>query len=345
MGQAVQYPSARPWSIARHATIVSTGMFVPERVVTNDDIIHRYNLLATDRAVQFATGIRERRWDDRDRSAADFLAEATRQCLDRAGVRLEQVDRVIYSRLVGDHFVPATSVGMLRKMGSGKGIPAFDLCAACSGFLHALDMAIRYIDSGDDYVLILVGAAASKSPTTSNKKDTRTIFLMGDGVVAVLLGPSSKEHFICSYVYSDPTHYKVAYIPFGSHLLNVSRKFNDEIFNMQIPNGKAIYDTAVAAASRTLGPLLEMSGLRLDDIDLFVTSDQTTQVWEGQLRALRIPREKSVSCFSKYGNTVAAMTALNLEELITSGRLQRGMLVLMMAHGAGSSGGGLVFRY
>ena len=114
---------------------------------------------------------------------------------------------------------------------------------------------------------------------------------------------------------------------------------------MKIADGNLVQQSAVEYAKVISGKLLSVTGLSLADLDFFVTSDQSTRIWEAQLQALGIPAAKSLSLFYKYGNTVAAMSPLNLNGLIEDGRLKRGDLVMMMAHGAGASSGGMIFRY
>ena len=345
MLSTLNYPDCKPLNIQRYARVLATSVCVPKQVVTNDDIIRRYDLIATDRAVQYSLGIQERRYADQDAYVSDLLSQAARQCLERANMRPDQIDRVIYTKLMGDQMVPATSLKVLEKLGIRRGIPAFDILAACSGFVHLMDMAIRYIDSGDDIVLILGGDISSGLANTKNKKDTRTIFLQGDAVVGMLLGVSETQHFLASYLYTDHTYFDFSYIPFGTELLNKSKAFNNEMFNMQMPNGMIIHESVVDSCVLVAHKLLEQTGLTLDDIDIFITSDQTTFTWKAQLEKMNVPVEKSTSQFFRYGNTVAALSPINLHEMIDTGRLKRGMTVLFMAHGAGASGGGLIFTY
>ena len=339
------YPPSRPLAIDRYARILSTGVRVPDHVVTNDDIIKRYDLIATDRAVQYAIGIQERRYADPDALVADLLYDVAQDCLAEAGIAPEQLDRVLYTKLLGDQIVPATSIQVLERLGVRQGIPAFDIAAACSGFVHLMDMAIRYIDSGDDYVLILGGDITSRLANTQSKKDTRTIFLQGDAVVGMVLGVTDAQRFMASYLYTDNTYFEYSCIPFGTEMLNKTRAFDNALFNMQMPDGMVVHQAVVDCSAIVAAKLLEQTDLTLADIDVVVFSDQTTLTWEAQLQALGVPKEKSTSQFVRYGNTVAALSPINLHEMIVTGRLQRGMTVLLMAHGAGASGGGLIFRY
>lgn len=346
MEKEIKFPEIRPLKIDRYARIVSTGVGLPKRVVSNQDIIDEYNIIATDRAVEYSLGIKERRWSSFDEKVEDLMALAASQCLERAGIDLDKVDRVIYTKLFGDYQVPAASIGLLKKLNAKKGTPAFDICSACSGFMHAMDLAMRYIASGDDYVLIFGGSVMAKCCQLWKNPDPKTVFLFGDAIVAMLLGYSEVKSIMASYLLTNHFLYDNAKINFGTSSLHQGMETLDHsIFYMRISDGNVV-STSSAQHSRIIADkLLSETGLTLEDIDYFVTSDQSTKIWEAQLKELGIPKEKSVSLFYKHGNTVAAMSPLNLNELIVSGRLKRGDLVMMQAHGAGASSGGMIFRY
>lgn len=343
-GSDLIYPEATPFDIDRHGQIIATGSYVPEKVVTNDDIIKEHDVFATARAVEFATGVKERRQVAEGETISDLLTKAARKCLDKAGIPPEKLDRIIYSKLVGEKIVPGTSLKVLKNLGVRTGIPAYDITGACSGFAHTLDLALRMIDSGDDYILILTGARGSGIYETF-KKDAQIIFLLGDGACAVLVGPSDKKRFTNSYLYTNNGHFDVSYIPLGTALASGREAFTDDFLNMRMTDGKMLNLSAMESAEITTRKLLEDANLTIDDIDIFITSDQTPHLWKSILQAVNCPEEKSLCMSRVYANTVAAMTPLILDELIESGKLQRGMRVLMMAHGAGSSGGGFIFEY
>lgn len=342
----ISFPDIKPLRVNRYAKILSTGVGVPKKVMTNQSIIDKYNYVATDRAVQFSIGIKERRWVSEDETFEGLMAEAITQCLERANVSIEEVDRIIYTKLIGVQNVPASAVTVLKKLGTGKGIPGFDVTCACSGFVHVMDMAIKYIATGDDYVLILGGGISSKRTQQCKSPSTKTVFLFGDGIVAMLLGPSDTEHFFSSFIFTNHKLYDNAFIPCGTTMMAKGfRDTEDDILTMKIVDGKVILDSAVEYTKIIAEKLLSMAGMTLDDVDYFITSDQSTRIWEAQVKALGIPFEKSLSLFERYGNTVAAMSPLILNELITTKRIKRGDVVMMLAHGAGASSGGLLFRF
>jgi len=346
MDREINFPEIRPLNIDRYARIVSTGIGLPKSVVTNQDIIDEFNMIATDRAVQFSLGIKERRWSDFGEKVEDLMMAAASQCLERANISIEKVDRVIFTKLFGDYQVPANSIGLLKKFDVRKGIPAFDICSACSGFMHAMDLAIRYIATGDGYVLILGGSVMAKCIRLWKKPDPKTVFLFGDAIVAMLIGYSEIKSFMASYLLTNHYLYENAKINFGTEFLREGMKnLEPNIFFMRISDGNVVFNSSAKHSKIIAEKLLNETGLSIEDIDYFVTSDQSTKIWEGQLEALKIPKDKSESLFYKYGNTVSAMSPLILDELIVSGRLKRGDIVMMQAHGAGASSGGMIFKY
>lgn len=344
-GSSKEYPAGRALDVSRHAMMLATGAALPEEIVTNENLIGELDLVASDRAVQFSLGIRERRRAARGVPVSKYLCDAARQCIERAGIHPEQIDRIVYCRLFGDHSVPATSLRVLQRLGVRRGIPAMDISAACSGVLHAIDVAISAINAGDDYVLVLGGDISVGRPEARREVDTRTAFLNGDGFAAVLLGPSDRPHFKCRYFYTDSDLYELASIPFGSVIANGSMDFSPDVLNLAMPDGRKIHKSVLESCAILSRRLLELAGMTMANIDFFITSDQTRLVWQDQVKMLGLSESQSVSCFHKYGNTVAAMVPLNLNEAIETGKLKRGMTVMMMGHGAGASGGGFIFTY
>lgn len=166
-----------------------------------------------------------------------------------------------------------------------------------------------------------------------------------DAVGAAILGVSATQKFRCSYFYTDSSIGDFATIPFGSKVLNAEQVVQRQLFNLIMPDGQRIHQSVLDSCRLIADQLLALAGMTISEIDFFITSDQTALVWKDQVALLGFKPEQSVSCFHKYGNTVAAMAPLNLHEAIVTGKLQRGMTVMMMAHGAGASGGGVIFEY
>jgi 3-oxoacyl-[acyl-carrier-protein] synthase-3 len=345
VGSTKQYPPGRPLVLRRHARIAGTGASLPEEVVTNQALIDELGVNATARAVEYSIGIRERRRGSLDVACAGYLVQAAKTCLARANVNPSDVDRVIYARLFGDHAVPATAMQVHRQLGLRRNVPVMDISAACSGFLHAMDLGLGFINAGDERVLILGGDRGALSGAAPVAKDTRTVFLNGDGFAAALLEATDEPLFKSRYFYTDSDLSDFAYVPFGTEMLNGSQAFGPAMLALTMPDGRRIHQSVLDSCRVITQNLLALAGLTIDQIDFFITSDQTHLVWKDQLKLLGLPESKSVSCFPKYGNTVAAMVPLNLDEAVTTGALQRGMTVMLIGHGAGASGGGFIFRY
>ena len=345
IGSTMSYPGFRPFRHQRYAQLLSTGAGMPSTVVGNQDLIDGMDLIASDRAIQFSIGIRERRHISPGTRPSTYLTRAAWECLDRANVAPEKINRIIYARLAGDQTIPSTSLAILEKLGVHRGIPVMDVSVACSGFVHATELALNCINSGDDYVLVLGGDRAAVDVDTNIEKDTRTVFLNGDGFAAALYGVSDTQKFFGRYFYTDSSIGDFAYIPFGTCTLTDAHNPGQEEFVLRMPNGPDIHQSIIDSTRIISSRLLQMCSRTIDDIDFFISSDQTAMAWRAQLQTLGLPESKSCSCFHKYGNTVAAMVPLNLNEALITGKLQKGMTVLLMGHGAGASGGGFIFEY
>jgi 3-oxoacyl-[acyl-carrier-protein] synthase-3 len=345
IGSQKQYPPGRPLFLARNARIAGTGASLPDEVVSNQALIDELGLNATARAVEYSIGIRERRRGRMDVTCAEYLAHAGQVCLERAGVTPQEVDRVIYARLFGDHLIPATATQVHARLGLRAGIPMMDISAACSGFMHALDLALGAINAGDERVLVLGGDRGALAGFMPVSRDTRTAFLNGDGFAAALLEVSDQPLFKARYFYTDSDLKDFAYVPFGTEMLNGAQDFGPGMLALTMPDGRRIHQSVIDSCRIISERLLALAGLSIEQIDFFITSDQTHHVWKDQLKLLSLPESKSVSCFPHYGNTVAAMAPLNLNQAIVTGALRRGMTVMMMGHGAGASGGGFIFTY
>ena len=342
----MKYPGPLSMEYRHFARIAATGKGYPAQVLTNDDIIKRFNLMATDRAVRYSVGIEERRIARPDELSSDLLYQAAAECFSRCDVQPGQIDRIIYAKMLGDHCFPATSLQLLKKLGVRRGIPCMDIASACSGFIHALDMALRYINAGEDYILVMGGVKSPFGMELNLPPDTTTVFLPGDAVAGCIVEKSATRHFLASYLYTDSSYYDYSTMEFGSRYLN-ARDFKAEpmVFSMEMPSGSVVHQAILDTSKIVVDNLLREAGLTIGDIDIFATSDQTTMAWKEQCRVLGITEEKSISLFSKLGNTVAAMAPLNLNGLVENGKLKRGMTVLLTAHGAGASGGGFIFTY
>ena len=187
--------------------------------MTNQDIIDKYDYVATDRAIQFSIGIKERRWVSEDESFEGLMAEAITQCLERANVNIEEVDRIIYTKLLSVQNIPASTVAVLKKLGVKKGIPGFDVTCACSGFVHVMDMALKYIATGDDYVLILEGEYHLKGYSSAKIQVPNSIFIWGWYCCKCFCSPSKTKHF-SHLIFLPTTNYMITLYSLWNHYVS-----------------------------------------------------------------------------------------------------------------------------
>ncbi len=326
----------------RRAKIHAVGTYVPERIVTNDDL--SLNLDTSDEWISTRTGIRERRIASDAEAASDLGAGAARRALKAAAVSPDQLDLIITASLSPDMLFPATASLISGLIGAGAAA-AFDLSAACTGFIYALAVGESFIVSGRAEKVLVIGAdAVSKMIDWS---DRGTAVLFGDAAGAVLLGPAAEgeEGIIGFDLGNDPAGAGELSLPAGGSRLPASEETVAGGQHFLRMNGPEVFRFAtriVAASSRRV---VEQHGLRMEDIDIFIPHQANIRIIDAAARKLRIAPEKVFSNIERYGNTSCASIPLCLDEAERQGRLKRGDLVLMTGFGAGLSWGSCIVRW
>jgi 3-oxoacyl-[acyl-carrier-protein] synthase-3 len=237
-----------------------------------------------------------------------------------------------------------------RKLNSQVAFHAVDIEGGINSFLHAIDLATRYISTTqgkEQYILILSGGI---HVTPISKTDPRLAFLFGDGASAILLAVADEPHFLASYIYTNYEYYDTA----GSRMLKmdewVSEKIYDKgeyelLYNLyRMDNWKESLDFYLQAAEVTRENLLQESGLTMKDIDLVLVTENNKKIRDLTLEKLGVPEEKSLTVIHEYGNTMSAMLPILMNQAFSEGRLKQGMNIMLISHGEGASGGGMIYR-
>lgn len=350
MSSDFQFPAYKKRNIRRFCKIIATASFMPERIVTNQAIIDENKLSVTDAVIRKSIGVEERRTVALGVTDSDVLVEAAKRCLEQAGLQPEDVSKMLVNKFLGDNILPMTAAQVQKKLGSQLAFHAVDIEGGINAFLTSLDLATRYISTTDDAaqkILILSGGAQS---IAVGKTDPRVAFLFGDGAGAVLLAPSTEEHFLASYLYTNYEYYDVA----TSRKLKMDPTLSDKIYEeqqysllynlYQMDNWKEAADFYVQAARVTSHFLLAESGLSMTDIDMILVTENNRKIRELTLEALGVPEEKSLSVFRAYGNTMSAMLPILLDKAFREQRLQTGQTIMLISHGEGASGGGMIYK-
>jgi len=320
---------------------VSTGRYLPDNVVTNRDLEAMVD--TSDEWIVARTGIRERRIAPPEMTAADMGAGAARIAMERAGVAPEDVDILIVSTATPDRWLPATACDIQALIGVTKAV-AFDVGAACSGFLYALTVAEGYVSSGRGKIALVV--ATEKLSSIVDWEDRSTCVLFGDGAGAVVVRESAEGRGILgTHHQSDGNLADLLYRPAGGAKIPMDEDVLKNRSHLLRMSGREIFKHAVRAMAESAGQALELSGWGLEDVDLVVPHQANIRIIKATARYAGLPMEKVFINVDRYGNMSSATIPVAMDEAIEEGRLQPGMNLLLVAFGAGLTWGALAVRW
>ena len=321
--------------------IASTGRFLPDNVVTNDDLAQRMD--TSDEWIRTRTGIRERRLAPNGMHAADLGAAAARQAMERASVEPGEVDILLLSTATPDRWLPSTACDTQARLGCDNAV-AFDLVAACSGHLYGLSMAEGYLAAGRGEVALVV--SAEKMSAILDWDDRTTAVLFGDGAGATVLRPSngSGQGILSSHLQSDGNLAELLYRPGGGAVDPISQAVLDEGRHLLKMQGREIFKNAVRQMSESCDIAMRRAGLTADDIDLLVPHQANIRIIEATAKYSGIEMDRVFVNVDRYGNVSSATVPIALDEAIEEGKAGAGSNVLLVAFGAGLTWGAMVIR-
>jgi len=349
--------------LGRAVTITGLGTYVPDKIVTNDDLSE--SLQTSDEWIRQRTGIGERRIAEPGVCSSDLGVMAARDALADAGVEPGAVDLVITASISPDQIMPATAARVAHSAGC-ENAGAFDVQAGCAGFVYGLSMATGAVASGIRDNVLVVGAEAISR--IIDWEDRSTAILFGDGAGAALVsavpgggvaGPGRDGSISSGAAGAEPERLGILgfdlggdgsgadalSIPAGGSRMPAScETVQDRQHYLQM-NGKEVYKFATRVVTKSAGAVLHRCGYTVDDIDLFVPHQANLRIIEGAVAKLGLPWEKVYTNLQKYGNTSSASIPLCLREARADGRLKEGDLVLLMGFGAGLSWGACLMRW
>jgi 3-oxoacyl-[acyl-carrier-protein] synthase-3 len=344
------FPELRPRRIRQHSRILATAAYLPERVVTNQQIIDANHLPVTDVAIRKTLGVETRRVAPEGVADSDLLAMAAQRCLEQAGLQPDQLDKILVTKLLGDHVLPMTASLVQRKLQCRVAMHAVDVEGGVNAFLHAVDLATRYISTTaakEQYILILSGGLHN---LPVSKTDPRVAFLFGDAAAALLLGVAAEPHCLASYSYTNYDYFDAA----GTKTLIIDQEISDRLFEQhdvgllydlyQAGNWKDTAAFYLEAAQVTRDRLLAESALTMDAIDWVLVTENNRRLRDLTLDALGVSPAQSLSLVANCGNTMSAMLPLLLDKGFREGHFQPGATIMLISHGEGASGGGLIYR-
>lgn len=323
------------------AGILGTGTALPQKVITNYDLEKLVD--TSDEWIAERTGIRERRQAGPDETTSKLSVQASRKALEMAGVTPNELDLIICSTISPDMPLPSTAAFIQRELGA-PACCAFDLAAACSGFLFGISVAEQFIKSGKARYVLLVGAELLSR--FIDYQDRATCVIFGDGVAAGLMGPvSPPAGVLASEMHTDGHYAEQLYIPAGGTVKPTSFetvKAGEHYIKMR---GNELFKVAVRSLEEVSRRVMEKANVCPEQLNLFIPHQANQRITDAVRTRLGLSPEKVYSNISRVGNTSSASIPICLDECVRSGRIRKGDLILMSAFGAGVTWGAVLMRW
>ena len=316
-----------------YSRIAGTGSYLPEKMLTNDDLAEFVD--TSDEWIRTRTGIQERHIAADGETTGDMAYQAALKALDAAGIAATDLDLIVVGTTTPDLIFPSTACLLQARLGA-NGCPAFDVNAACSGFLFALSTADKFIRSGDCRNVLVVGAETLTRLVDWN--DRTTCVLFGDGAGAVVLQASEETGILSTHLHADGSKKELLWNPSG-----VSCGFDGA--GKILMKGNDVFKYAVKALDSVVEEALEANGLGKNDLDWLVPHQANLRIIEATAKRLEMPMDQVVVTVDKHGNTSSASVPLALDHAVRSGKVQRGQLLLLEAFGGGFTWGSALLRY
>jgi 3-oxoacyl-[acyl-carrier-protein] synthase III len=327
------------------SSIIGTGSYLPEKVLTNDDLSKIVD--TSDEWITTRTGIKERHIAADDQATSDLAAEAARRAMTAAGVTPEEIDLIVVATVTPDMFFPSTACFVQRKIGATNAV-CFDISAACSGFLYALQVARHFLNAGSRTTALVIGA--EKLSSLVNWEDRNTCVLFGDGAGAVVIRAVDADtdapgRVLSTVMGSDGTLSDLLKVPGGGSALPITPENAASRPNTIHMEGRETFKHAVTRMCQASEQALEMAGLTKADIAMVIPHQANARIITAIADRLGLPEEKTFVNVDKYGNTSAATIPVALDEAHRQGRIKRGDIVLLVAFGGGFTWASSVLRW
>jgi 3-oxoacyl-[acyl-carrier-protein] synthase III len=324
----------------RPISITGLGSYVPDRVLTNDEVSKLVD--TSDDWIVERTGIRERRIAAPEEALSDLCLPAAREALDQAGVAAAELDLIIVATVTPDMFFPSTGAIIADELGA-KEAAAYDLSAGCTGFMYALAQAHGMVSAGlSSCALVIGGDVLSK---IMNWHDRSTCVLFGDGAGAVVLEPVKDEGFFGFELGADGSGGVHLYMPAGGSRLPATPETVSGGEHFVFMNGREVFKFATRVLVSSAEKLLEECNTTMEDVDVYVPHQANVRIIDHAAKKLGVPEERVVVNVDRYGNTSSGSIPLALTDAAADGRLREDALVLMTGMGAGLTWGSALMRW
>ncbi len=317
----------------RQVKIAGTGSYLPEKRLTNADLEKMID--TNDEWIVQRTGMKERRVVADDQATSDLCILAANRAIENAGMQAADIDMIIVATVTPDTIFPSTACRVQHAIGARQ-VPAFDLAAACSGFIYGLSMARTQIASGVINTALVIGAEVLTRFT--DYTDRGTCILFGDGAGAAVLTPTDDDSIskiIDTHMASNGAEADMLILPGGGSLNPPSPEMLEKRLNYIVIHGRAVFKQAVSNIVRLVFESLERCGYDREDIDMIIPHQMNARIIESAAKRLDIPLDKIFMNLDKYGNTSAATIPIALDEANRQGVIKRGDLLSLVTFGGG----------
>ncbi len=327
--------------------IVSTGMYVPPRIVTNKDLEKMMD--TTDDWIVQRSGIRERRWVGPGDTTCGMAAKASRQAIEKAGLKVDDIDAIVFGCLVSDYIFPGSGVLLQRELGFKKAIPALDIRNQCTGFLYGMSIADAWIRAGNYKRILVVGSEIHSTSMNVSTEGRDISVLFGDGAGAMILEAvdAKSNHIIETLLFSEGLH--------AESLAMVKPSANDiprirpdvapgnSIFPQM--DGKMVFKNAVTRMTEVLNEILDKNKIKATDLDFVVAHQANARINQMVMEQMGVPPSKTHNTLDHYGNTTMATIPITFNEAHELGKIKRGQLIALVAFGAGFTWGATLLKF
>jgi 3-oxoacyl-[acyl-carrier-protein] synthase-3 len=321
-----------------YSRIVGTGSYLPENVVTNADLEKIVD--TSDEWIRERTGIRQRHVAKDGQTTSDLAVEAAKRAMAAAGVTAADIDLLIVGTTTPDIIFPSTACLVQHRIGA-NGCAAFDVNAACSGFIFALSTADKFVRSGASKCALVIGAETLTRML--DWSDRGTCVLFGDGAGAVVLKPSSEPGILSTHLHADGAHKELLFNPVG---VSAGFKLDEKNAGVRVMmTGNEVFKVAVKTLDAVVEETLAANGLDKSAIDWLVPHQANLRIISATAKRLDMPMERVIVTVDQHGNTSSASVPMALDHAVRSGKIQSGQLVLMEAFGGGFTWGSALVRF
>ena len=326
--------------------ISGTGFYLPPRIVTNDELSSYMD--TTDEWIQERTGIKERRYVEKGVGPSDLAISATEQALKAAGLKVSDIDFIIFATSTPDFYAPGSGCVLQEKMGFNE-IGALDIRVQCSGFIYGLSIAEQYIRTGTFKNILLIGAEVQSTAMNLTDEGRDTAIIFGDGAGAAIISATEENRGILStHMHSEGKYLKELWLEAPASNAGYPRitgKQLDEGKQYLKMNGKEVFRHAVTRFPEVINEALEANSLTTENIDLLIPHQANLRITQMVQKKLGLSDDQVFSNIHKYGNTTAATIPIALAEAFNEGRIKEGDLLVLAAFGAGFTWASAIMKW